>query len=686
MINEKTSLLVKNQVPNYIVEEYPKFILFLEAYYEFLEKEHPELSISNNNLTERLKKLKTLNDVDVSLDEFEQQFYSTFLSYLPRDLAVSKDIMIKNISKLYASKGSESSYKLLFRMLFDKSVELSYPRDNILRLSDGKWVSENVLLITDYFYTTYISNGVKTNYYLSDNYESFEFEIYIDDVLTTSYTYDINYKEIEFNSAPSLNSIIKIVYLNFDAAVFRNRKVTGLTSNANAIIERVNKNQTGAVSFYEFFISEKTRDGTFSNAETFISDIFVDEILVPIYFKTYSILKTINIVESGSSYNIGDTFVIYGNAEEFAIGLIDDVVSGNIDGLNVFLGGAGFKVDNSIIALGYDPSAFISTVTSVDSSGLLSSNTVTINTDVISEYLGYSLDGTYPFPANTSATLTAYIGDTLENTTINDLGSITSVAVSSSSISSEIEPIFDAIPEVANTSYPDITIRDFGIIGKIKINSGGTNYANGDYLVFSTDLLQPGFSANAEVLVSDTGVINRIIINSGGYDYSISDPPVITVDSATGSDANLELQLIMGDGEQFNAVSDEGIAGSIKSMSLISPGLNYVTEPTVDLTILGDGNALARVEVDTSYKTLQGSWKNEDGKLSNPSMRIQGKDYYIDFSYVLSSQVEFRQYKEVLKNLLHPSGLINYSKYIVPIDTIVATNTINIESNETTTV
>jgi hypothetical protein len=42
----KTSLLVKEQLPEFVREEYPLFISFIEAYYEFLEKEQYD---TNNN-------------------------------------------------------------------------------------------------------------------------------------------------------------------------------------------------------------------------------------------------------------------------------------------------------------------------------------------------------------------------------------------------------------------------------------------------------------------------------------------------------------------------------------------------------------------------------------------------------------------------------------------------------------
>ena len=47
MSNLKTSVLISRQLPEYIREEYPAFINFVEAYYEFLETKQ---SSANNDL------------------------------------------------------------------------------------------------------------------------------------------------------------------------------------------------------------------------------------------------------------------------------------------------------------------------------------------------------------------------------------------------------------------------------------------------------------------------------------------------------------------------------------------------------------------------------------------------------------------------------------------------------------
>ena len=103
-MDQKTSILVNRQVPEFVREEFPLFITFLEAYYEFLENKQ---GTKNNDLLIQSSKLKTITDVDVSIDEFEDQFFNTYASLVPLTATVDKAFLLKNILPLYKSKGSE---------------------------------------------------------------------------------------------------------------------------------------------------------------------------------------------------------------------------------------------------------------------------------------------------------------------------------------------------------------------------------------------------------------------------------------------------------------------------------------------------------------------------------------------------------------------------------------------------
>ena len=141
----KTSILVNRQLPEFVRDEYPLFQTFLEAYYEFLEQQQ---GTEQNDLITKAKDLRYISDVDYSIDEFEQQFFNTFAALFPRDVSVDKAFLIKHVLPLYLSKGSEKSFKLLFRMLFGQELEVKYPKNEILRASDGKWLIENLVKVT----------------------------------------------------------------------------------------------------------------------------------------------------------------------------------------------------------------------------------------------------------------------------------------------------------------------------------------------------------------------------------------------------------------------------------------------------------------------------------------------------------------------------------------------------------
>jgi hypothetical protein len=139
-----TSILINRQVPEFVREEHPLFIAFLEAYYEFLEQKQTGQS---NDLTQKAKDLRYLSDVDFSLNEFEDSFFNTYASLLPKNVSVDKEFLIKNVLPLYLAKGNEASFKLLFRMLFNDEVDILQPRNNVLRASDGKWTVDNVFVL-----------------------------------------------------------------------------------------------------------------------------------------------------------------------------------------------------------------------------------------------------------------------------------------------------------------------------------------------------------------------------------------------------------------------------------------------------------------------------------------------------------------------------------------------------------
>jgi len=431
----KTSLLVKNQLPEFVREDYPVFISFLESYYEFLETERIVGGVSQkNDLAQKLKDLRNISDVDVSLDKFEEQFFKTFADIIPKETKVSKEFIIKNILPFYRSKGTVKSFEFLFRILFDEKIDIEYPKENILRASDGKWIIENILRTELQIYSEYVSDGIKSVYNLPYEIDESNIEITVDDIVFEDYYIRKENKKIFFENIPSLNSVIKILYKDsFNTSIFSNRQAVGLSSNATAIIEKVARRTIGGLNFYQFFINKNNLVGTFTNGEMIRLTVFDDfGNLIPFTLQTFSSVSSVKVINGGTNYNIGDPVLFRGNAIESAIGIVDDVDSGKI-----------------------------------------------------------------------------------------------------------------------------VSIR------------------------------------------------------------------------------------------------------------IVKPGRGYTVTPVIDLKFSGDGNATADANLVQSFVETQGRWINEDGMLSNDDMRLQGKNYYVDFSYVISSKVEFQRYKNIIRDLLNPSGSVYYSRFLI---------------------
>ena len=120
----KISSVVASQLPEFIRDDYQTFIDFLKAYYQFLETTQQDPV--------------SLRDLDTTLDSFITNFKSELSANLPYS-TVSERFLLTKIKDLYLAKGSEASFKLLFRILFNKPIEINYPSTQMLRASDGKW-------------------------------------------------------------------------------------------------------------------------------------------------------------------------------------------------------------------------------------------------------------------------------------------------------------------------------------------------------------------------------------------------------------------------------------------------------------------------------------------------------------------------------------------------------------------
>ena len=135
------SNFVESQFPRFYEEDGPNFILFVKAYYEWLEE-------TGNPLREA-RSLFDYRDIDNTLEKFLEYFQKKYLYGIPFNIISNKRFLLKHILDVYRSKGAIQCYRLLFRLIYNEDVEIYLPGNDVLRVSDGNWIRPKYLEITD---------------------------------------------------------------------------------------------------------------------------------------------------------------------------------------------------------------------------------------------------------------------------------------------------------------------------------------------------------------------------------------------------------------------------------------------------------------------------------------------------------------------------------------------------------
>lgn len=137
MTETKLQTVIDKQLPEFIREDYGTFVQFLKAYYQYLDV------VDKRNL-------KELRDIDQTLYDYIT-YINGELGFSTSPDAVNTNIdprlFLRKSKQAFISKGTEESYKFLFRVLYNKDAQISYPWDSVLKTSDGKWNQDTSIFV-----------------------------------------------------------------------------------------------------------------------------------------------------------------------------------------------------------------------------------------------------------------------------------------------------------------------------------------------------------------------------------------------------------------------------------------------------------------------------------------------------------------------------------------------------------
>lgn len=125
--------IVQNYLSGHIQseEDYKMFVNFVEAFYEWLEYQDETKRITSQR--------PSIKDLDYALDEFVDYWHRLVAEHLPTVLQVDRRFLLKHMKEVYQAKGTEKSYKLLFRILFNETIDIRYPGESLLIPSSAIW-------------------------------------------------------------------------------------------------------------------------------------------------------------------------------------------------------------------------------------------------------------------------------------------------------------------------------------------------------------------------------------------------------------------------------------------------------------------------------------------------------------------------------------------------------------------
>ena len=499
------------------------------------------------NPVQNIQQLLDYADVDKTLSAFLLKFRNSFLTSIPDRLhdQINKSNLIKNIKSLYQSKGTKRASEIFFKLLFNEPAEIKYPKDEMLRISDGKWDTRKILRCLE--------------------------------LGTSDASNLIGQKVTQANDPTDTN-----------------------VNEATAIVEDVFKFLVGGVTVTELVLGDDSVNGTFVDNQTITGTDNIDSDVL-ISLTVSSIIDQKTITNDGALYNVDDDVVVTGGGTG-ALLKVDTIGPGPIQEIVVDEGGTNYAVGDVINF----------------SSGTASAKVSVVNGGVTLE----SGTGTGQLILeNETGANDPYHGDKVVQESGTGNGDITDIRMIDFGNSYNSLPTLTVTSSSGNGAKVLAYGTEIGRALKIKVIESGYKYANSPAptIKLPTYILYTSLSGSPLANETATGASSSVTAT------------VVSIDT-TGQ--VIKLKNHSGTFTEGETINFSGGA------SLVASKLQQATGTVTIAPIV----------------TTDGAFLNEDGWVSENSMKVQDSLLYQDYSYVIKVGRSINEWRDSYIKTLHSSG------------------------------
>jgi len=538
--------------------------LYITAQNKFIEGElitggtsgaEATISTYRANPVQNIQQLLDYPDPDKTIQGFLTKFRNSFLQSIPDSLdgSVDKRKLIKNIKSLYRAKGTKRATEVFFKLLFNENAQVTLPKEEMLRVSDGKWDTQKVLRCTE---------------------------------VGTS------------DAANLIGQTITQANVPGDASI----------NEATAIVENVFKFGIAGETIVELILNEDSINGTFVVDQNITGTDNTDEdVLVTATLTGIITSKTIN--NDGNGYSSGDVVAITGGGTGASI-QVDTVGSGGITEILVDAAGSGYAIGDVVNF----------------SSGNASAKVSVVNGGIAPEANTPGMDATDHIVLEDETTRgDPYTG----NKIVQDAGTG----------SEDITDIRIIDEGNGYTSLPTLTITSSG-------GSSATLKAHGPEIgrILNLKTIEQGFE-HEDSPSPPTLALPIYMLVTGATGTFVSGATV----SATGSDGSTVVTATI---DSYNATT--GILKLTSASGTFGTDVT-ITSGVITATIKKHDQATATATVGV-VATTDGDYINQDGHISETTMRIQDSLVYQDYSYIIKVGRSINDWRDSYSSTLHTAG------------------------------